>query len=368
MLFRHLQGKQPRHIAKELGVTVTFINNALGALRIKGRQVLKLDSEEVKERRRVVRQELAERRRELSEAILAFLEEHGPHHITLSELYVHLQQVLPPTVRAPGMSTIYYLLRKDFKLRFRATPPALTRYLDPAYDEKRQWVARLLAHFMQQGMVIVSVDESNIRADSFAKRQWRFVPPRVSSSDLLHGPLQHHLHLEQTEVPVYKLPAPLQEVSQDRAAEVEARHAGRRKRGRPRSVNSASNRSDSQRSREQQSSSVPASTLAPTTAAAPLREMMSSLVGRFLGQRTAFNSVPTLPLRRVDTEGPLLRDTDDVEEVKLPAEETRQVPRDLQQETHPVQAEKRGRGRPAFRPLDLPSSKPLRKASMSSGD
>ena len=59
MLFRHLQGKQPRHIAKELGVTVTFINNALGALRIKGRQVLKLDSEEVKEKRQVVRQEVA---------------------------------------------------------------------------------------------------------------------------------------------------------------------------------------------------------------------------------------------------------------------------------------------------------------------
>ena len=137
VLFRHLQGKQPRHIAKELGVTVTFINNALGALRIKGRQVLKLDSEEVKEKRQGVRQELAQRRKELSEVILAYLEDHGPHHITLPELYVHLQQVLPPTVRPSGMSTIYYLLRKDFKLRFRATPPALTRYLDPAYDEKR---------------------------------------------------------------------------------------------------------------------------------------------------------------------------------------------------------------------------------------
>jgi hypothetical protein len=87
-----------------------------------------------------------------------------------------------------------------------------------------------------------------------------------------------------------------------------------------------------------------------------------------LAQRTAANTVSTVPLRRVDTEGPLLRDSDDDEEVKLPAEQTRQVPRDLQQETHPVQAEKRGRGRPAFRPLDLPSSKPLRKASMSSGD
>ena len=46
----------PRHIAEELGVTATFINNALGALRIKGKQVLELDSDEVKQKRRDVRQ------------------------------------------------------------------------------------------------------------------------------------------------------------------------------------------------------------------------------------------------------------------------------------------------------------------------
>ena len=65
----------------------------------------------------------------------------------------------------------------------------------------------------------------------------------------------------------------------------------------------------------------------------------------------------------------MLSDTDDDEEVKLPAERMRQVANQtLNQETHPAQAEKRGRGRPAFRPLDLPPSKPLRKASMSSED
>jgi len=44
VLFRHLQGKPPRQIATELGVTATFINNALGAMRIKGKQVLELDN------------------------------------------------------------------------------------------------------------------------------------------------------------------------------------------------------------------------------------------------------------------------------------------------------------------------------------
>jgi hypothetical protein len=32
VLFRHLQGMKPRHIAAELDVTANFINNALGAL------------------------------------------------------------------------------------------------------------------------------------------------------------------------------------------------------------------------------------------------------------------------------------------------------------------------------------------------
>ena len=127
----------PRHIAAELGVTTKFINNALGAMRIKGKQLLALDTEEAKRKRQAVKQKLADRRRELSEAILAYLEEHGPQHITLSDLYVYLHQVLPPSVNPPGMTTIYYILRKDFNLRCRATPPALTRYLDPAYDEKR---------------------------------------------------------------------------------------------------------------------------------------------------------------------------------------------------------------------------------------
>ena len=58
VLFRHLQGMHPRHIATELGVTATFINNALGAMRSKGKQVLALDSEEVKEKRQCVRQQL----------------------------------------------------------------------------------------------------------------------------------------------------------------------------------------------------------------------------------------------------------------------------------------------------------------------
>jgi len=169
VLFRHLAGTPPRDIAKELGVSTTFVNNALNVLRAKGRQVLGLESEDMKQRRQLVKARQEERRKAVREAILAYIEEHGPHSFTLSDLYVHLQHVLPPYIQAPPVSSISYILRSDFHMRFRATPPAMTRYLDPMYDEKRQWVSRLLAHFMQQGLTIVSVDESHVRAESFLK-------------------------------------------------------------------------------------------------------------------------------------------------------------------------------------------------------
>jgi hypothetical protein len=313
VLFRHLKGMKPRHIAAELDVTANFINNALGALRIKGKQLLALDSEEVKERRQGVREKLAQRRRELNEAILAYMEEYGPQHMTVHNLYIHLHHVLPPTVKPPGMSTIYYILRKDFNLRFRASPPVLTRYLDPAYDEKRQWVSRLLTHFMQQGMVIVSVDESHIRADSFAKRQWRFAPPRVSATALLHGPVRSRGQLDEDEVPEYQPPGRVG--TRDRAEELAAKHAGRRKRGRPRSVSSASNRSASQSSQERPPSSVPSTTVRASSASKIISNWVSSGLAH-ARKMVSVVSTGLTPHTRLETEGPLLLDSEEEEEEK----------------------------------------------------
>ena len=260
-----------------------------------------------------MRQKLAEKRRELSEAILAYLEEYGPQQMAVHNLYVHLQHVLPPTVKPPGMSTIYYILRKDFNLRFRPSPPVLTRYLDPAYDEKRQWVSRLLTHFMQQGMMIVSVDESHIRADSFAKRQWRFAPPRVSATALLHGPVRSQGQLDEVDVPVYQPPARVG--ARDRAEELASRHAGRRKRDRPRSVSSTSNRSGSQSSQERPSSSVPSSTVRASSASKTISNWVSSGLAHVRSMVSAVNT-GLVAHTRLETEGPLLLDSEEEEEEK----------------------------------------------------
>jgi hypothetical protein len=168
------------------------------------------------------------------EAILGYIEEHGPHSFTLTDLYVHLQHALPAFISAPPISTISYVLRNDFHMRFRATPPAMTRYLDPTYDEKRQWVSRLLAHFMHQGVTIVSVDESHVRVDSFLKRHWRFMPQRTSATALLHGPRQGTQLNEVDDVPHYSPPS--RELAHLGAADQAGRLRRRHKRQRPRST------------------------------------------------------------------------------------------------------------------------------------
>ena len=79
--------------------------------------------------------------------------------------------------------------------------------------------------------------------------------------------------------------------------------------------------------------------------------------------------VGTAAHSRIETEGPLLRISEDEEEEKQPSgQERREYSMVPQQERQLGQVEKRGRGRPAHRPLDLPPTKPLRRASSSSLD
>lgn len=61
----------------------------------------------------------------------------------------------------------------------------MVRYLDPTYNEKRLWVSRLLAQFHKEGAVIISIDESNFRVDSFPKRKWVLEARMDRVNDLL---------------------------------------------------------------------------------------------------------------------------------------------------------------------------------------
>ena len=56
-------------------------------------------------------------------------------------------------------------------------------------------------------MIIVSIDESHVRADGFARRKWRFAPSRVSVDELLRPPSLMEQLIEREDVPSYTLPS-----------------------------------------------------------------------------------------------------------------------------------------------------------------
>ena len=50
-------------------------------------------------------------------------------------------------------------------MKFGKTQASNLKYRDPAYNEKRLWISRMLSQFMLEDAVIITVDESNFRSD-----------------------------------------------------------------------------------------------------------------------------------------------------------------------------------------------------------
>ena len=55
-------------------------------------------------------------------------------------------------------------------MRYGKTQAANVRYRDPTFNDKRLWVSRLLAQFLVEDAIIISVDESNFRSDVLPSR------------------------------------------------------------------------------------------------------------------------------------------------------------------------------------------------------
>ena len=61
-----------------------------------------------------------------------------------------------------------------FHLKFSRTQKSKLKYRDPNLDTKRQWVSRLLAQFMLERAIIISIDESSFRSDPLPAKMWQF--------------------------------------------------------------------------------------------------------------------------------------------------------------------------------------------------
>lgn len=71
------------------------------------------------------------------------------------------------------MSSLRTILRENFKLTFRANHAANIKYNDTEFDQKRVWVSRLLAQFLEQDILVVSIDESSFKQEGMPRSYWQ---------------------------------------------------------------------------------------------------------------------------------------------------------------------------------------------------
>jgi hypothetical protein len=62
------------------------------------------------------------------------------------------------------------IMREKFNLKYQRLDKANTKYRDPEYNEKRLWVSRLMAQFLREDVIIISIDESNFKSDSMPSK------------------------------------------------------------------------------------------------------------------------------------------------------------------------------------------------------
>ena len=79
-------------------------------------------------------------------------------------------------MKAPAHSTLQNIMQTVFHQHYKKDDPACVRYRDSIYNSKRLWISRLIAQLMHDEVIILSVDESNIRSDAFKQKQWQFNP------------------------------------------------------------------------------------------------------------------------------------------------------------------------------------------------
>ena len=126
-------------------------------------------SERVITRRREIKSERKNMKTNRPALILEmqrFFEENGIYQFTSNELRNHLLQRLSED-QVPSVKVLREIVRDKFKLKYCRLDKANTQYRNAKYNEKRLWVSRLLSQFILEKAVIIAIDESNFRHDTF---------------------------------------------------------------------------------------------------------------------------------------------------------------------------------------------------------
>jgi DNA-binding transcriptional regulator LsrR (DeoR family) len=98
-----------------------------------------------------------------------FFEENGFYHSTSQEVRNYLLTKLPEQ-QVPSTVTLRKIMQDKFNLKYSRVEKANAKYRDPSYNEKRLWISRLVARFIAEDVIIISVDESNFRHDALPNK------------------------------------------------------------------------------------------------------------------------------------------------------------------------------------------------------
>ena len=108
---------------------------------------------------------------EIIEGVRKVIHSTGLHALTLNRILAELPAKQLP--REPKEFTVRRILHEPFGLTFKTARPELARYNDESFDEKRDFISRLLTQFMMDEVIIISIFESNFQISYGHGKKWQ---------------------------------------------------------------------------------------------------------------------------------------------------------------------------------------------------
>lgn len=176
MRLKYTQNMKPREIAKKLKMSVEEISKVDQRLKknlAKSKQVS--NNAEAGTVNVIHKQQMTQfNDPALKDLVSQHLQLSGIYNLKKTDIQKFIQEAKPGS--APlQLNVISHILKNDFGLRYKHFDGALIKYKDPQFDEKRLWVSRILAQFIGDDALIISIDESNFRNDNIRQWRWQFV-------------------------------------------------------------------------------------------------------------------------------------------------------------------------------------------------
>ena len=144
VIAKHLDGQRPRFIVKDLKFDPYFVNVAVSTYKKKLQQFRSYLEGSIIQRTTHSTKKVTDNPRVIDRVRLA-IEAIGFHNISALSIERNFRSNLLPGIIVPSLSSIKAILKKHFHLRFKAAKPAMVKYIDPTYNERRLWVSRILA-------------------------------------------------------------------------------------------------------------------------------------------------------------------------------------------------------------------------------